>query len=173
MANALCVGFQGKKKFKIIWAESNRITLAKWVQILLCISGRTRFVKKDHDLLWTWHNLEGVYYPPCWAFFVYLGPQLCTGQHFQVLNILSSDNQVIKAIVCPSEYILYGTQMKLSLFLPLPKSFKKIIIKLRITDVHKFHLTIAQVMIKARLFALFPLNPSRMLLWKSVLPSET
>lgn len=37
----------------------------------------------------------------------------------------------------------------------------------------KFHLTIAPVMIKARLFALFPLNPSRMLLWKSVLSPET
>lgn len=37
----------------------------------------------------------------------------------------------------------------------------------------KFHLTIAQVMIKAMLFSLFPLNPSRMLLWKSVLSPET
>lgn len=37
----------------------------------------------------------------------------------------------------------------------------------------KFHLTIAQVRIKGRLFALFRLNPSRMLLWKSVLSPET
>lgn len=110
---------------KLTWADSNRITLGKWVQILLCLSGRTRFVKPDHDLLWTWYNLEGVYYPLCWAIFIYLGPHLCAGQHFKILNIFSCDYHLIKAIICPSEYILHIAQIKLSLFLPLPKSFKK------------------------------------------------